>query len=408
MDLKNKTSTHDSQDTLTKTLHLFLGLFCLVLPWSLAAMQIALGLVLCMVILLWIRVKSLPKITHPIFIFIAIYVVLRAISALVSPEATFSLAALLQTDWVVLTIPFLIGSLLWSAHLEKTLHQLLLSVVVISIYGIIQFFVGFDIFRGKELSLFGNFYRASGGFSHYLTFAGSQLLWFGLILGVFLAEKNWNRKKYIYLSITLIVLLSLIATLARSAWIGILVIVGLGTLLINRKLFLYAAITMIIIGVIAAMLSPEVQTRITSIFDVSQNENRLTLWKTALRIIEDNPMWGTGPGFFEQSFFKYKVPGFHDATGHAHNDYLNVAVNSGIFAMLSWLSVWGCWFYFALKTFWKTNISEFEKQVLLGSILAITGIMVAAIFQCYWTDLENNIAWWFLGALGLHIVIRHQ
>ena len=61
-----------------------------------------------------------------------------------------------------------------------------------------------------------------------------------------------------------------------------------------------------------------------------------------------------------------------------------------------------------LKTYWQKELSELDRKVLAGSILGITGIMLAAVFQCYWTDLENNIAWWFTGIMGAQVFLRHQ
>ena len=396
------------EQKLQSILFISLALFCALLPWSLAGMQLALALTFVTTLAMMVRRKSISNFKHPFFIFLAIYTVFRILSAVLGPDPKFSLATLLHTDWLVLTIPIFISSVFWSDKLEKNLHLLIFSATIVAIYGIFQFFSGLDLFRGRELSAYGNFYRASGGFNHYLTFAGNQLLIFGIITGFILSEKQWGTRKKMYLAAMLIVLLSLIATFARSAWLGIILIVSLGTLLINRKLFFYSAAGMIILGIVAALLSPEVQERFVSIFDMSKNENRLTLWHTSFKIIEAHPFWGTSPGFFDQSFFKYKVPGYYDATGHAHNDYINLAVNSGLISLTSWLCLWGSWFYFALKTYWQKELSEPDRKILAGSILGLSGIMIAAIFQCYWTDLENNIAWWFVGVLGLHVIIRNQ
>ncbi|NIV03805.1 MAG: hypothetical protein GWN59_04050 [Calditrichae bacterium] len=125
-------------------------------------------------------------------------------------------------------------------------------------------------------------------------------------------------------------------------------------------------------------------------------------------MIVANPLWGIGPGLFDQVFEIYKVPGFYDAFGHSHNDFLNMAVNSGILGLLAWLGVWGSWFYFVLKAFRQNQLFKFESRLMLGCILSISGILVAALFQCYFTDLENNIAWWFIAALGLHAAIQEN
>lgn len=396
------------EQKLQTALFVALALLAVFLPWTLAGMQLALALALIPTILMMARRPSISNFKHPFFFFLAIYAVLRVISAVLGPDPVSSLSSVLHTDWVVLTIPILICSLLWVDRLEKVLHILLISGAAVSLYAAFQFFFGLDLFRGRGLTPYGNYFRAAGGFNHYLTFAGNQLLLFGIALGFLLNEKRRGGRKKIYLAVMLLLLFSLVATYARSAWLGIILMVAVGTLLVNRKLFLYSAAGMLISVILAAILSPEFQERFISIFDLSQNENRLTLWRTSFKIIEAHPIWGFGPGNFDEAFFKYKVPGFYDATGHAHNDYINLAVNSGLLALLSWLGLWGSWFYFALKTYWQKELSEFDRKVLAGSILGITGIMLAAVFQCYWTDLENNIAWWFTGIMGAQVILRNQ
>ena len=150
---------------------------------------------------------------------------------------------------------------------------------------------------------------------------------------------------------------------------------------------------------LAIFLVPEVRLRLFSLFDAGQNETRLNLWRTSLNMIAAHPLFGVGPGFFRDVFEIYKVYGFYDTIAHAHNDFLNVAANAGILTLLAWLAIWGEWFVSALRAM-RIAGDAFEKSVIWGALLAISGILFAALFQCYYTDLENNIVWWFVSILG--------
>ncbi len=377
-----------------------LTVFCLVLPWSLAAMQVTLVAVVLLGIVCHLKAKSF-SFRLPAFVgIVGIYGLLRLLSALFSPDISHSLKAVLQNEWVVFTLPFLIFLPLSETQIETALRGLVISGVVAAVYGCVQFFLGMDPVRGKELTRLGHFYRATGGYNFYLTFAGNQLMILGMALSFFLHRRGWDKGRVGLLGAVVLLFASLIATFGRSTWLALPVMIALGTLLINRRWFGYAVAAMAVGFVVVAAVFPDVQQRFVSIFDPSQNEGRLNLWRTAWRMISAHPIWGIGPGMFDAVFETYKVPGFYDAFGHAHNDYLNMAVNSGIPAMLAWITLWGYWLYRLIRAYRVGGLSRSRRQMVLGSLLSITGILFAALFQCYYTDLENNIMWWFLAAMG--------
>lgn len=384
---------------------LLFSLWALALPWSLAAMQIALGLLAAYGAFTAIRRRRLRDYRHPFFILLGIYLLLQALSALFSAAPVRSLQAFLNTDWPAFTIPLLAAMTLSPAGRRKVAQILLFSASAVSVYALFQFFLGIDIFRGTTLTAHGDFYRANGGYNFYLTFAGNQLMAFCLAFALLLFEKEPKRRA-LYLLAAGLILASVIATFGRSTWIAAVLVLGLGTWLANRRLFVISGATLIVVAVVLALAAPVFQERFLSIFDLAQNETRLNLWKTSAAMIAGHPVWGIGPGMFTTMFPLYKVPGFYDTATHAHNDVLNMAVGSGLPGALAWLAVWGAWFYIAFRAFRRASPAAEDKALLFGSILAIAGILIAGFFQCYYTDLENNIFWWFMGVLGLQAAIR--
>jgi O-antigen ligase len=383
-------------------------LLFLLIPWSLAGMQIALALFSVMTIgVLFFRRKK-PHLNFLFFKLLAVYLAARLISALFAPEPFSSFKAILDTEWVIFTIPLLFSIDFSEKKQRIALQTLIFSAALVGIYGCIQFFYGLEYFRGQQLTPMGGFYRASGGYNHYLTLAGNQLMLLGIGVAFFLLEGKWNRLKTLYFIAAMIIFLSVIATFGRSAWLALMVLMGLTVLLTKTRLFGYVFGVMLLAAVVASLISPEVQARFISIFDISQNQDRFNLWHTALNMIKNNPIWGVGQGNFTRVFPLYEVPGFYDSKVHAHNDYLNAAANSGMPSALAWLALWISWFYVSLKTYLRKNLSLFERQVLLGSILALSGILFAALFQCYYTDLENNLLWWTLASLGLKVALDHS
>ncbi|OGC90216.1 MAG: hypothetical protein A2142_08510 [candidate division Zixibacteria bacterium RBG_16_48_11] len=82
-----------------------------------------------------------------------------------------------------------------------------------------------------------------------------------------------------------------------------------------------------------------------------------------------------------------------------------MAATSGVPALAAWLSIWLSWFYLAFRRIKSDSMTDPDRSHLLGCILAISAVLVAAVFQCYYTDLENNICWSLLTILGVQIIL---
>ena len=389
-----------------KTLQIMFVLWCLILPWSMAGMQIALAAIIVFSILLSLLKHRSPFIYHPFYIFLGLYLLTDLISALRSDNLAHSLNSAFHNDWVILTIPFLVSAPISALWRKQGFRVLLLSAAVAGLYGIIQFFIGVDIFKGGTLTLQGHFFRAIGGYSGFYTYGGNQLFAFATAFAFLILARNQKTDRYVYLLFSAIIFLSIVASFTRSTWLAVIFIILLGTLIVNRKRFLFVVGGLILSGVILFFLIPDLQSRFISIFDLSKNEGRLTLWRTSWEIIKENTFFGIGHGNFNQYFELFKVPGFYDATGHAHNDFINITVLNGIVGLAAWLAMWIAWFYFSVKAFSKNLWKMADKQIIFSAILGISGILVAAQFQCFYTDLENNIFWWFLAATTLQVIVQ--
>jgi O-antigen ligase len=286
-------------------------LFCAVIPWSLAGMQIAAILVVFGTITFAIVHKKNPITFHSFYIFIGIYFISQLLAIVFSTEREKLIA-----------IKILIG-----------------SAAMVSIYGLIQFFGGMEYFRGEEMNQMGNFFRAEGGYNFYLTFAGNQLMIFAFGFSLYLFERNWKPEKIFYFITTGLIFFSIMATFARSTWIALIIIILVGSWLVNRHFFGLITAGLIIIGFVTSFLSPEIYERIVSIFDPSQNQARVNLWKTSWAMFSKHKIFGIGPGLFNNFFPDFEVPGYYDAAGHAHNDYLNFATLSGLVGLVSWITL---------------------------------------------------------------------
>jgi len=93
--------------------------------------------------------------------------------------------------------------------------------------------------------------------------------------------------------------------------------------------------------------------------------SRIEFWRAAAAIAADHPLLGSGPGTFAELYPRYKRPGALD-TRLVHNNYLQLAAESGLLGLFSFLA----WISLALQVVWKKARAAEEGQrrmiVLLG------------------------------------------
>jgi O-antigen ligase len=374
-------------------------IWAVIMPWSLAGMQLALGLTGICILIHSIYNRSIPFKRHPFFIIWGIYVVVRLLSAVFSARPLYAMNSMFHTEWPFLLLPLLTGYQLSGTQRTQILNTLILSSVLLAIYATVQFFTGTDPLSGRELLPMNGakFPRTTGTFTFFLSFAGNQLMVVFVALSSFFYESD-KRNRMLYAAAVVLILFSILTTFARSTWVAFFIVLMAGTLIINRRLFIRSTLVFLIAGIVVMLLVPDVRWRITTLFDSGYNVTRLNLWRTAMAMFGDNPILGVGPGLFVENFPNYRVYGFYDAISHAHNDHLHVAAVSGLLGLSAWISMWTVWIYFVYRSFRK-NLD----RSALGILLAIAAILIAGFFQCYYVDLENLIMWVFLVIMGIQI-----
>jgi len=105
---------------------------------------------------------------------------------------------------------------------------------------------------------------------------------------------------------------------------------------------------------------------------------RLEIWKGTLGIIKSRPVLGTGIGTFIHYFPRYRPVGFNMLANYAHNDYLEVWSDTGVFALLSVIFML---FLIIKKGFlsYKIAQSSFKKYISLGAAIGILSIAIHSL-----------------------------
>ena len=187
------------------------------------------------------------------------------------------------------------------------------------------------------------------------TFAGFLAGWW--IIGVIwwwqarLSGRSWFAL-LVSLGLLLIVGYCLILTKSRTAWAGLLAGGAFAFVMsfrnrspqFGRWLF-WGAGVVFVVGLLFAVatLSGGFDREVLSEAPKSLSY-RLEYWQGTAVVIQDSPLFGTGPGNFRSAYLRHKLPGASEEIADPHNFVLDLWVCGGLLAVggaiwLGWLTV---------------------------------------------------------------------
>ena len=372
-------------------------------PWSIAGAQtlLILGLLLWLVKIL---ITGKWRFIHtPLNIPVLLYLATQVISVIFSPFKVHSLLAL-KEEWLLLLFFLVVNNVREEGKIRKLVGVLITLSCLVGLYAVWQHYTGMDLYRHKILEPKDGVFISLGLFDHHLTFGGYYMLVFLLAAVITLSYKRQGIRRILDLISPVILGLSLLFSYARSAWLGAVTGMLSFGFLRGKKFAILLTCGVIILCLAVFVIEPTSWERIKEIsFSKDKTEStRIRLWQTSWNMIKDKPIWGIGLGNFSRLFDQYKVEGKYDNYSHPHNDFLNVAVNSGLLGLLAYLYLWAVFLYTSIKAVLKNKKTGFLYSVQLGGIVSMVAFLFAGLFQCYYTDAEVNMLVMFI--LGITTV----
>ena len=229
---------------------------------------------------------------------------------------------------------------------------------------------------------------------------------------------NKHYKRFLgFLILMLLATIAIIYTGSRGGYLGIAGFYGifalgviyyiekyLGGFKSIRKRYKNLALTVICAGLVFIMSNPAITNRILSIFKFREDSSiafRMNVYASSFKMFLDNPFLGIGVGNknFREIYGLYMKTGF-DALG-SYCVPLEIAVESGIFALISFITFLVLWCRDCLKAIKKAP--KRTKIVIFSLILSIFPTMIHGLFDTVWFRPQLQILFWlnvaFLGAL---------
>lgn len=237
-------------------------------------------------------------------------------------------------------------------------------------------------------------YGATASFSHYNSLGTYLVFNLSLVLALLIVLKNKLCKMSLFI-LTAVLLLCLMLTFSRGSWIGFLSLLILMLSLSPQKGKL---IYLFIIYILVIFSLPEIRERTMFIFSPQGDADRFIVWRGALKMIKEHPFLGLGLGTFMSYFREYVSKVL--LIQYAHNCYLQIWAESGIFALLSFVLFAVSVFYQGIKAL---RFNGSPSPLLLGLICAFFGFLIQIFFDSQLYSLQLAVLFWFMAGFIIAI-----
>lgn len=379
-----------------------------------AALSVAILLLTGIGIFTWVDRKKI--VLNFIDLFVVLFLLYSTVRLLFTDYTSFQNFQFLSQ----LLLTFLYFGIKWFAHsparlAENRYLQLLIAGFLIT--GLLQAGIGLMQFYGLAPS--HSMFKVTGTFgnpNHYAAYLVSVLpLAFGVYLFLDDSKPGLRWLRYLGIITAMAIILILPGTQTRAAWLagG----VGLGFLLaikydvwgkirgiLNRSWKVIAAFVSIL-AVFAVIASALFQ------YKPDSAAGRLLIWKITANMIAEKPLFGIGYDRFAVDYDHYQATYFDSGmrseteqwlaqhTKHAHNDYLQIFAELGLFGLL----LFGGIIFSALFAGAKRWPHLLQKDALsalrISTQAALLAMLVNALFFFSLKMLETHLHFYLL--LGL-------
>ncbi|MGQ0569302.1 MAG: O-antigen ligase family protein [Armatimonadota bacterium] len=223
-----------------------------------------------------------------------------------------------------------------------------------------------------------------------------------ILLGASLDGPRWRR--VLCLAAVLPVAVALVLTWSRGAWLAAIIGVLVLTIVHSpRRLaprFLVVGLLIFALIPILAPQWPRHAERLRKTLDTADPISRLVIWRAAVRIAADHLWFGTGFATFERIYTRYQdPPPGYGPPAHAHNIFLNFAVELGLPGLLAFVIFLGSGIFAMWR--WHTR-SPPDSQARRTSATALAALAALLGHQLVdGTLLGSSIAFGLYGLLGM-------
>jgi O-antigen ligase len=265
--------------------------------------------------------------------------IVMAFSVLYAKEKSLALSETLRFFSYSILIIMLKLNYKEEKYFKKIKFSYFSAVFITCLIGIIQAVTGmglehkyFYVFNGVNKERIAATFGNPNSFAAFLVMSIFPVIMFAI-------REKIKALKVMYSVLFALILCNIVLTWSRNAIVG----TAVGLVILAAMYSLKFIIPIGVLGGISYFI-PQIHTRIKDIGNSNLNESRLRLWKTAVKMIKDHPVFGVGNGnyisYYDEYVKRYPELAYANFSRYpVHNSYLKVVTEMGIPGGLTFAAV---------------------------------------------------------------------
>ena len=279
-------------------------------------------------------------------------------------------------------------------EMTTVLHFLMAGVVVASLYGIYQYILHVPVdVTLVDISVSGSVSRifsTMGNPNNYAEYLVLSLPFFGAAF----FNARTPRAKIIIAVLSALPILNLVLTSSRSAWLGFAV-AGLVYIFLKRRKILPLLVALAVVAY--QFLPASIVDRLATIGRDSSSLYRISIWKTAARMLQE--YWFTGLGTGPAPFMKvFQL--FNSAMNppHSHMLPLQIWLEFGLAGIAAFVWMIARFVKKGMDSIFKKRDAYFDNMSA-AAIASLAGILVCGMFEYVWFYPRVMSMFWIVTAI---------
>jgi O-antigen ligase len=394
---------------------------------SLPVEPLMFGLMLIFFIKLFYEGKFDKRITnHPVTIAIILNLTWMFITCISSTMPLVSFKSFLARMWFV-TVFYFLGTQLFIkySNIKKFIWLYIIPLIIVIIYTVDRHWE-FGFTEKAAAWVMSPFYN------DHTAYAAAIALFIPIIIGFAINNRYTPIIRIFAVLITLIFFGALILSYTRAAWLSLAVALVVFVIFLFRIRFIivFSGVIIVLIWFLVNQTqiflklernrqdsSTDISKHVESMSNIStdaSNLERINRWKCAIRMFNEKPILGWGPGTYA---FKY-APFQHSKEktiistnmgdkGNAHSEYLEPLVSSGLLGSLSFIFIVFAIIYKSSRLYIRTKDKE-KRIIILGLLLGLITYFVHGIMNDFLDTDKASVPFWGFAAILVALEVYHS
>ena len=366
---------------------------------------------------------------HPVSLAIYLNLFWLLVTGFTSTMPIVSFKFILARIWFVVVL-FLLTAKLFSEgkNIEKYIWAYIIPFIIVVFYATFRH-LGYGLWDKQAAH-----YVVSPFYNDHTSYGAASAI-FLPILAVFMFNKDFSRRLHlISIGVFAIVLMSFVLSYARAAWLSIVVAIGVWIIILLKIRF--KPIFIAFLALVALFFTFQTQilmklesnskessanlaTHISSMSNITSdasNLERINRWSCAIRMFEDKPVFGFGPGTYMFQYAPYQLN--KDRTiistnagdgGNAHSEYLGPLAESGVLGLLTFLLLIIVVIYTGVNAYTRIHDRRL-KQLVLGALLGLITYYIHGFLNNFLDTDKLSVPFWGFTAIivAVDIISKKQ